>query len=158
MKMLLLQMLVALFAVVTLVWGLLVIKKWFAKIILFVSVLLIMLFGYISFLNYESTKTNIIECYKLGGCQNNFSADFIINYEKNILAKKIEDKIFSKTNVSNDTTLDKTERPNVTHNTTEQKPVEEVKMNETITPATPKSERELKLQSIRNKETYKEYK
>ncbi len=151
MKMLLLQMLVALFAVVTLVWGLLVIKKWFAKIILFVSGLLIVLFGYISLLNYESTKTNIIECYKLGGCQNSFSADFIINYEKNILAKKIEDQIFSKTKES---VVDKIERPEIKHDT--EKPVEEIKMNETpITPSTPKSERELKLQSIKNKETYK---
>ena len=140
MKMLLLQMLVAMFAVVTLVWGLLCIKKWFAKIILVASSLFICLFGYISFLNYENTKSNIIECYKLNGCQNNFSADFIINYEKNILAKKIEDQIFAKTNIDNTTT----DRSEIKHDTIDQKPIEEIKMNES------KTERE-KLQSIKNR-------
>lgn len=140
MKMLLLQMLVAMFAVVTLVWGLLYIKKWFAKIILVASSLFICLFGYISFLNYENTKSNIIECYKLNGCQNNFSADFIINYEKNILAKKIEDQIFAKTNIDNSTT----DRPEIKHDTIDQKPIEEIKMNEV------KTDKE-KLQSIKNR-------
>lgn len=140
MKMLLLQMLVAMFAVVTLVWGLLCIKKWFAKIILVASSLFICLFGYISFLNYENTKSNIIECYKLNGCQNNFSADFIINYEKNILAKKIEDQIFAKTNIDNSTT----DRPEIKHDTIDQKPIEEIKMNEV------KTDKE-KLQSIKNR-------
>lgn len=141
MKMLLLQLLVALFAVVTLVWGLLCIKKWFAKIILVASSLFVCLFGYISFLNYENTKSNIIECYKLNGCQNNFSADFIINYEKNILAKRIEGQIFSKTNDTNDTN----DTPEIKHEQLiDQKPIEEIRMNEN------KIEKE-KLQSIKNK-------
>lgn len=141
MKMLLLQLLVALFAVVTLVWGLLCIKKWFAKIILVASSLFVCLFGYISFLNYENTKSNIIECYKLNGCQNNFSADFIINYEKNILAKRIEGQIFSKTNDTNDTN----DTSEIKHEQLiDQKPIEEIRMNEN------KIEKE-KLQSIKNK-------
>lgn len=145
MKMLLLQMLVAMFAVVTLVWGLLCIKKWFAKIVLVASSLFVCLFGYISFLNYENTKTNIIECYKLNGCQNNFSADFIINYEKNILAKKIEDQIFAKTNNTNNTNTTHTnDRPEIKHEVIDQKPIEEIKMNEA------KTDKE-KLQSIKNR-------
>lgn len=141
MKMLLLQMLVAMFAVVTLVWGLLCIKKWFAKIVLVASSLFVCLFGYISYLNYENTKSNIIECYKLNGCQNNFSADFIINYEKNILAKKIEDQIFAKTNTTNTNN----DRPEIKHEQMiDQKPIEEIRMNEN------KTDKE-KLQSIKNR-------
>ena len=143
MKMLLLQMLVAMFAVVTLVWGLLCIKKWFAKIVLVASSLFVCLFGYISYLNYENTKSNIIECYKLNGCQNNFSADFIINYEKNILAKKIEDQIFAKTNNTNNTNTN--DRPEIKHGQMiDQKPIEEIRMNEN------KTDNE-KLQSIKNR-------
>lgn len=156
MKMLLLQMLVAIFAVVTLVWGLLCIKKSLAKIILIASSLFICLFGYIGFLNYENIKSNIIECYKLNGCQNNFSADFIINYEKNILTKKIEDQIFAKTNNADNVDnadnagnvgnagTSTTDRPEIKHDIIDQKPIEEIKMNEV------KTDKE-KLQSIKNR-------
>ena len=133
MKMLLLQMLVAMFAVVTLVWGLLCIKKWFSKIVLVASSLFVCLFGYISYLNYENTKSNIIECYKLNGCQNNFSSDFIINYEKNILTKKIKDQIFAKTNNTNNTN-DTNDRPEIKlEQVIDQKPIEEIRMNENKT-------------------------
>lgn len=133
MKMLLLQMLVAMFAVVTLVWGLLCIKKWFSKIVLVASSLFVCLFGYISYLNYENMKSNIIECYKLNGCQNNFSSDFIINYEKNILTKKIKDQIFAKTNNTNNTN-DTNDRPEIKlEQVIDQKPIEEIRMNENKT-------------------------
>ena len=170
MKMLVLQMLVMILTVVALVWGLLSIQKWYSKVVLVASVLFVGLFSYISFLNYENTKSNIIECYKLGGCQNDYSSDFIINYEKNLLAKKLEDQINTKikkneTEVKSETKSKFEDRPEKqvnqnTQNTQGAQGVEEVKMNQNIPDPEVKSERELKLQSIRNKEykDYKEYK
>ena len=171
MKMLVLQMLVMILTVVALVWGLLSIKKWYSKVVLVTSVLFVGLFSYISFLNYENTKANVIECYKLGGCQNDYSSDFIINYEKNLLTKKLEDQINTKikkneTEVKSETKSKFEDRPEkqvnnqITQDAQNAQGVEEVKMNQNTPAPEVKSEKEIKLQSIRNKEykDYKEYK
>ena len=149
MKMLVLQMLVMILTVVALVWGLLSIKKWYSKVVLVTSVLFVGLFSYISFLNYENTKANVIECYKLGGCQNDYSSDFIINYEKNLLAKKLEDQINTKIKKN------ETEVKSETKSKFEDRPikVDEIPVNNThVSSEEVKSDRESKLQSIRNKE------
>lgn len=149
MKMLVLQMLVMILTVVVLVWGLLSIQKWYSKVVLVASVLFVGLFSYISFLNYENTKANVIECYKLGGCQNDYSSDFIINYEKNLLAKKLEDQINTKIKKN------ETEVKSENKSKFEDRPikVDEIPVNNTQSSTEEvKSDRESKLQSIRNKE------
>ena len=149
MKMLVLQMLVMILTVVALVWGLLSIQKWYSKVVLVTSVLFVGLFSYISFLNYENTKANVIECYKLGGCQNDYSSVFIINYEKNLLTKKLEDQINTKIKKN------ETEVKSETKSKFEDRPikVDEIPVNNThVSSEEVKSDRESKLQSIRNKE------